>query len=301
MADSQSKIPTVETETNSEPLRILSIGAHPADIFDQSGGTMAHHVESGDWVGCCVLTHGARIHDKVISEDLFHKDEIPDAVELNELMAERADVKAQEVREACALLGVEDVYFFGEDDAVLMPNKDTVRRLASFLRKTRPDIILTHYPMEKGGIWSAHASTGQMVMMAANLAGSVDPGDSNPPIRLMQIYYFGEGAGGSPKNVWDAHRSFYNDVIIDITDVVEKKLASLDCLVSQGYGGEYARKRIETCDGHFGNLGGVPYGEAFISHSSQTHYLLPISEYTRKRSKMSDHEIMKSYSYRVPT
>ena len=140
-----------------------------------------------------------------------------------------------------------------------------------------------------------------MGMMAANLAGSVDPGDSNPPIRLMQIYYFGEGAGGSPKNVWEAHRSFYNDVIIDITDVVEKKLARLACLVSQGYGGEYARKRIETCDGHFGKLGGVPYGEAFISHSSQTHYLLPISEYTRKRSKMSDHEIMKSYSYRVTT
>lgn len=35
----------------AEPLRILSIGAHPADIFDQSGGTMAHHVDRGDYVG----------------------------------------------------------------------------------------------------------------------------------------------------------------------------------------------------------------------------------------------------------
>ena len=43
-------------------LRILSIGAHPADIFDQSGGTMAHHVQRGDYVGCVVLTHGARVH-----------------------------------------------------------------------------------------------------------------------------------------------------------------------------------------------------------------------------------------------
>ena len=32
-------------------LRLLSIGAHPADIFDQSGGVMAHHVRRGDWVG----------------------------------------------------------------------------------------------------------------------------------------------------------------------------------------------------------------------------------------------------------
>ena len=45
------------------PLRILSIGAHPADIFDQSGGAMAHHAARGDYVACVVLTHGARIHD----------------------------------------------------------------------------------------------------------------------------------------------------------------------------------------------------------------------------------------------
>ena len=31
----------------TEPLRIVSIGAHPADIFDQSGGTMAHHTSRG--------------------------------------------------------------------------------------------------------------------------------------------------------------------------------------------------------------------------------------------------------------
>ena len=57
----------------SEPLRILSIGAHPADIFDQSGGAMAHHVARGDYVGCVVLTHGARVHDAVISDEMFHR------------------------------------------------------------------------------------------------------------------------------------------------------------------------------------------------------------------------------------
>ena len=57
-------------------LRLLSVGAHPADIFDQSGGTMAHHVQRGDWVGCVVLTHGARVHDKVISDDMHHRAEL---------------------------------------------------------------------------------------------------------------------------------------------------------------------------------------------------------------------------------
>ena len=62
-----------------DPLRLLSIGAHPADVFDQSGGTMAHHAKKGDWIGCVVLTHGARVHDKVISNDLFKSERVPTA------------------------------------------------------------------------------------------------------------------------------------------------------------------------------------------------------------------------------
>ncbi len=71
-------------------------------------------------------------------------------------------------------------------------------------------------------------------------------------------------------------------------------------MVSQGYGGAYARKRIETSDGAFGQAGGVSYGEAFISQNVQTWYHLPVSEYTRRRGQMSDHETMEAYSYRVP-
>jgi len=99
----------------AKPLRLLSIGAHPADVFDQSGGTMAHHAARGDYVACVVLTHGARVHDAEISEAMFHRDEIPAPEELEPLMAERADVKAAEVRRACDLLGVSDVHFLGAD------------------------------------------------------------------------------------------------------------------------------------------------------------------------------------------
>ena len=77
------------------PLRLLSIGAHPADVFDQSGGTMAHHSGRGDYVACIVVTHGARVHDVVISEEMSHREEIPDADELVKLMAERSDVKTE--------------------------------------------------------------------------------------------------------------------------------------------------------------------------------------------------------------
>ena len=283
------------------PLRILSIGAHPADIFDQSGGTMAHHVARGDWVGCCVLTHGARVHDKVITDAMFHRQRVPEKKRMGKLMNERADVKAMEVRRACRILGVKDIYFFGADDAVLLPTEEHVRRLASLIRELKPEVILTHFPHESGGIWSPHAAAGHIVMLAVAHAQTVEPGDRNPPHRVAQIFFWGQGAAYLAMHVFDAARSYYSDVFIDITDVVKKKLACMDLLVSQGYGGAYARKRIEISDGAFVRGGRVPYAEAFISYTSQTYRYLPLSDYTRQFARDSDHEIMARYSYRIKT
>ncbi|MDP6775877.1 MAG: PIG-L deacetylase family protein [Candidatus Latescibacteria bacterium] len=284
----------------AEPLRLVSIGAHPADVFDQSGGTMAHHAARGDHVSAVVLTHGARVHDQVISDSMFHRDEVPEGSELEAVMRERSDVKADEVRRACKILGVEDIHFFGADDAVLLVEDDTVRRLASLLREIRPDIILTHFPKEGDGLTGAHAVTGQIVMRAVALASSVDPGDRRPPRRVAQVFYFGSGAASIPRNVWESRGGYYNDVFVDITDVVEKKLAALDCLVSQGYGGSYARKRIETSDGAFGSRARCAYAEGFIKLNAETHYHLPLTDHAFKVSRSSDHEIMAMYSHRIP-
>ena len=119
------------------PLRILSIGVHPVGILDQSGGAMAHHAAWGDYVACVVLTHGARVHDKIISDAMFHREQVPTGDELLKMMAERSDVKVEEVRKACGILGFRDVYFFGEDDAVLLMREDTVKRLARYAPPTQ--------------------------------------------------------------------------------------------------------------------------------------------------------------------
>ena len=283
----------------SEQLRILSIGAHPADIFDQSGGTMAHHVDRGDYVGCVVLTHGARVHDKVVSEDMFHRKEVPTGAKQQAIIDDRSDVKEKEVRKACHILGVEDTAFFGADDAVLLVTQDVVKRLAKFLREKRPDIILTHFPREGDGLTNAHAVTGQIVAHAAAYAASVDPKDKRPPHRVARVFYFGFGAAQVRSSLWDADGGYYNDVFIDVTDVVEKKLAALDCLVSQGYGGAYARKRIEASDGAFGVASKcASYAEGFISSASETYYHLPVSDYSLQKARSSDHEVMNRYSFR---
>lgn len=186
------------------PLRLLVIGAHPADVFDQSGGTMAHHVRRGDWVGAVVLTHGARVHDKVIADEMFRDRQVPEAQELTALLADRADNKAQEVRRACEALGVsaENLYFLGVDDAVLLVEDSLVRRVARMIRKLRPNIIITHFPLEDGGVASPHATTGRIVMHALPLAASVDPGDQTQPHKVAQVFYFGIGAAPVRAHLW---------------------------------------------------------------------------------------------------
>ena len=283
---------------SAKKLRILSIGAHPADVFDQCGGTMAHHAMRGDYIACLSLTHGARVHDAVISDQMQHASSIPEGPELLKLMAERTDVKAQEIRAAGRILGFEDIFFLGVDDDILMVTKETIRTVTRIIRQIKPDVILTHFPREGDGLTNPHAVCGQIVMHALQFANAVDPGDRNPPHRIAQMFFFGEGAAHIPKDVFDARRSCYNEVFIDITDVIEKKLAAMDCLVSQGYAGKYARKRLEVSDGAFG--GGYSYGEGFLKLRAENHYYLPIPERMLQTAKLSDHELMDRYSWRLP-
>jgi 4-oxalomesaconate hydratase len=285
-------------KSTDRPLRLLSVGAHPADIFDQSGGTMAHHTERGDHVACAVLTHGARIHDREVSDRMFHREQVPDSDELVELMKERSDGKAQEVRRACELLGAQEPYFMDIDDAVLRVEDDHVRRLARLLRSEKPDLILTHFPRELDGFTNPHAIAGQIVLHAIQLAASVDPGDRNPPHKVAQVFFFGTGAAHVRRNVWESEGGYYNDVFIDIEDVVDKKLAALDCLDSQGYAGAYARKRIETSDGAFGAASRCAYAEGFIRMNHEVHHALPVTPRALELAAESDHEVIERMSRR---
>ena len=132
------------------------------------------------------------------------------------------------------------------------------------------------------------------------MPGASIPATPTRPTRAAQVFYFGIGAASTRHGLWDQTGGFACDVFVDITDVAEKKLAALDALVSQGYGGAYARKRIETSDGAFGLAGDCAYGEGFISRNPTTHYYLPVTDRALRQARSSDHEVMESYSYKLP-
>ena len=135
--------------------------------------------------------------------------------------------------------------------------------------------------------------------MAIGYAASVDPDDKNPPHSTTQVYFWGQGAAKLPRTVMDTTRSLYNDVCIDISDVIEKKLKCMDELYSQAYDGVYARKRLETVDGAHGVSGRVAYAETFISWKMQVYRYLPVSEILLKMDMESEQDLRTKFSYRL--
>ena len=271
------------------PIRLLCVGGHPADAFDSAGGTLAHHVERGDHVSVMALTQGTRIHDVVISDTLRLRDRMPAPDELADLMAERAQVKEDEVRRACAFLGISDVHFFRYDDSSVTITAELIDRMARFLRENRPDVVVTHHPHELGGFGIHHAVTAQLVLEGMSAARAVGADDPNPPHQVAQVF-FTLAALQFPVVKLANLVGWAPDVVVDITDVAERKVRALDALRSQQYGGDYARKTVEQGDGSMGRNVGVAYGEGFIAYRPTVATHLPVDEVMLDRAAESEAE-----------
>ena len=77
---------------------------------------LAHHVERGDRVTLVGVLQGVRVHDKVVSDELRFTGGGYAEDEADELKKSRNEVKYEEVREACRILGIEDVRFLGIEE-----------------------------------------------------------------------------------------------------------------------------------------------------------------------------------------
>jgi len=268
----------------ADHLRILVIGGHPADVFDHCGGTMAHHVRAGDSVTCLALTQGLRIHDIVISEKLRFGTSGYSAEEIDKMCAQREQVKYDEVLKACGIFGVTDVRFLRYDDKVLQVTEELITATAKVIRDVRPDIVITHYPFENGGVGSHHANTAKIAMDAMQFAGTVDFDDPNPAWRVAQLFFMSPMETRFFSSFTGYLHAAYCPFYVDITDVVDLKIKALDCIVSQQYEGAYARKRTETMEGLYGHNCGVGYAEAFVPNRPELYHLLPLSDWLRERT-----------------
>ena len=254
----------------TKPINIMVVGTHPADVFDDAGGTLAHHAAKGDRVTAVIVTTGSRSHHcKLLDE----KKRLQQELDVEAQMAEAAREKAEEVKRACAILGFDDIRGLGFQDDAIMLNLEMVDSIADMIRDARPDVLIIQHPFEAGGL-NMHASVGQAAIYAWQKAMGTGRGSKRthtvPVVYMMAPTTYVESISLGYASTSHVH------IVVDITDVVEKKVQAIDEISSQYYRGAYARKRVETVDGHHGS--GVAYAEVFQRYQPFRCYTLPIAD-----------------------
>ena len=98
-----------------QQLRILTVSAHPHD-WTWFAGTLGIHVEMGDQVTVCIVTHGGRTHREVYLDELRKPEAERDQEILSVPIEKYTGQKEEELRRAAAIFRVTDVRMLGYPD-----------------------------------------------------------------------------------------------------------------------------------------------------------------------------------------
>jgi LmbE family N-acetylglucosaminyl deacetylase len=132
------------------PQRALAIGAHPDDVDFWCGATLAKWTDAGCVVSYLVCTDGA----------LGTWDP---AADLAELVAQR---QAEQRAAAKALGTTGEVVFLGWPDGELSSGLEPRRRIAFWIRRLRPDVVLGHDPWRRYRLHPDHRHAGFLTLDA---------------------------------------------------------------------------------------------------------------------------------------
>ena len=192
-------------EESPQPKRVLAVAAHPDDVDFGAAGTIARWTAEGIDVAYCIVTDGAA-----------------GAVEHETDLTTLAGMRQTEQRKAAAEVGVSDVTFLGYPDGRLVVSLDLRRDLSRVIRTVKPDRVLCQSPER---YWERirashpdHLAAGEATLQA------VYPDARNP---FAHPELLAEGL--EPHEVGEVWMmaSPRADRFVDITEVIERKLAAL--------------------------------------------------------------------------
>jgi LmbE family N-acetylglucosaminyl deacetylase len=256
-------------------MKIMTIYAHPADTITNCGGTLARHVEAGDEVVALIITHGGRIHANRYAEE-WRKDR-PDEAIANADLDHIAGYKWGELQRAADVVGIHKVIGLDLDDRTASLQEPVVEQVAEQIALERPDVIICDYPMNPVVTSNTHTLATTTVLAALGRTGTYLKNlDGQAEYHVKQVFFTSLPVFPSEGLSLYGMR---NDVFIDITPVLGKKIAAMDCFDSQGYSGLFARKLIESNNGEFGRVAGVNFAEAYVRMNNETHALLPVTDH----------------------
>jgi N-acetylglucosamine malate deacetylase 1 len=195
-------IPNKDTDGK---LSVLFIGAHPDDADIQFGGTAIRYLEQGHTVNYISVTNGDAGHQTMGGGAL----------------AQRRKKEAQAVEE---FLGIQ-YFVLDNHDAELQATIENRHKIIQIIREVKADLIITHRPND---YHADHRNTSLLVQDAAylicvpNVVPFVPRLENNPVIVYHQDHF-------------RKPYPFIPEILVDITDVVDRKMEAVSLHESQIY------------------------------------------------------------------
>ena len=185
------------------PLQIIMIGAHPDDCDIKSGGTAALFVAMGHHVKFVSVTNGDAGHQS----------------EGGGMLAKR---RIAETKEVAKRLGVSyDV--LDNHDGELLPTLEIRLQIIRKIREWKADVVIAP---RSNDYHPDHRYTGVLVQDAAFMVGVPNIAPDTPPLRKNPVFLYFQDNFKKPN-------PFQEDIAVDITSVIAKKLDGLDAHQSQ--------------------------------------------------------------------
>ena len=178
------------------------------------------------------------------------------------------------------MFGIEDVRFLDYSDEILTVNPEMISKLARLMREVQPDILITHWPRQFGGISNHHAIVGQIAIAAATAASGVNFEDKMPACRLANTFFMLSPADCSSFDLLSSEHLAHADFYVDVSDVIDLKVKALNSMRSQKYDfSNHAKRMAEQWYGTFGRRADLAYAEAFAMLEPEVGEYLPVSEH----------------------
>lgn len=189
----------------TQPLRIIMIGAHPDDCDQDGGGTAILFAKLGHAVKFVSVTNGDAGHQSIGGG----------------MLAKR---RMEEAKEAGKRFGVE-YEVLDNHDGELLPTLERRLQVIREIREWNADIVIAPRPND---YHPDHRYTGVLVQDAAYMVAVPNVAADTPPLKKNPVFlYF--------QDFFQRPNPFRPDVAIDISNVFTQKIHALDAHESQVY------------------------------------------------------------------
>lgn len=183
-------------------MRVLSVMCHPDDMEIDCAGTLLKYKRKGWDVISCHVTNG----------NMGHMEIMP---------AELRKIRMKEAQNAAKIAGFECICADINDLTVNSANEEQVKKIVSIIRYAKPDVIITHSPLD---YCSDHIETSRLVFNASFSASCPHFEPSLGGVSDVTPIFYAEPDDGL---------NFIPAEYVDISEEMDVKAEMLKCHKSQ--------------------------------------------------------------------